>query len=655
MLDFSRVLATKLTIGYLENEHNYKSALKDFLSTTPNTPEGNEILLCIGDMFNSCQNPVVAAKIYERLYTRNKNAKVLEKIVDCCTRSKQSEKAMAAILNQLEKNSQNETAVDLLVVNAEATEELDKAITAVNNLSKSSPAYYKALSKLHLAQGKMDEAIAVLNKGVKKGFQSELNLDFANAYYHNEEFSKALPYFEDALKDKQNTIIETDYALCLMRCNEYQKAWKTFCDMIKKDSLPTMDSYILAMQACLYSYSEDFVNIGRSERQKYESIQDSYLNDVKLFEEKIAGVISLDYAKKYQVLSIIGDTKSVLRPMPNPSFLPNRKEAELNFDNLPIVFSNWLKKPYVTKLLTKTEIEQIRSDIQSAIENRANPYFSYAGCMSSLHAYVEKYAEPVFYFYLTERIGALQQKSIRYEKLKEETLAQIRKKSDKKNEMLAARKNVPKELKSELDQLMNFVIFYSMKVDKISKKCNELLEIKRKNFNLGLLVYITSIISKEKIEALKNQEASKNQDTDEADDEENRRIRIINPAFGKYLKMHQRQLDSEQDMQLFGVILQSNIESYRFLRNDAVHGNTPEQEKSEELDEFGDPKHNWDTLYQTPIVTKETFFDLLNIALFSPTSIFYYLNELTFPETQSEIERFYKTNSSSARNCEIEK
>lgn len=650
-LDICRTLATKLAIGYLENEHNYKMTLKEFLLTVPNSPEGCEILLNLGDMFNSCQNPIVAAKIYEKLYSFNNQAEILDKMIDCCTRTEQNDKAINAILGQLKKDSQNATAVDMLVINADALNELNSAEMAVEKLSKSSVSYYKSLYKIKLAQNKFDEAIEVLNQGSLLGFQIELNLDYANAYYHNENFHEAIPYFEAALKHNKNNITQSDYAMCLMRCNEYKKAWSEYCEIIQSDSLPTFDCFNLAMQACLYSYSDDFVNIVKNKRLTYSNIQATYLKQVKPFEEKVKNIVSLNYAEKYKTLGIIYDTESVLSPMTNPNLMPNREPAELNFENLPIVFNNWLKKPYVKRIFTKTEIEQLRSDIQSAIANKDNPYYSFSGCLSSLHAYVEKYTEPVYYFYLIERIKALQQKSRRYESIKDELLAQLREKTDRKNELLAARKHVPKELKTEIEQLMNVVILFSNKVDRTTNKWTEMLEIKQKKYNLGLLIRLTSIISKEKMAALKNQES------DETEEDEDKKIRVINPAFGKYLTLHKGSDDAGQDMMLFGTILQSNIESYRFLRNETVHAKGMEikSDINEEVDEFGDPKRNWDALAETPIVKKEIFFDLLNIALFSPTSIFYYLSDLNFPETHSQIEKFFEENSNSARNYEFEK
>ena len=651
-LDMCRALATMLTVGYMDNDHRYKMLLKEFLNQTPNTKEGKELLDRIGDMFISCQNAAVATKIYERLYSFEKRDDTMHDLIDCYCKTDQYEKAKKFALKCIEKNPKDIEAIEVLIICASETDEdFSLAQKATEKLDKNSCEYYKLLYKIKLDQDQIAEAFDVLHQGCLRGFEKELAIDYANIYHSNENFSKALPYFEAAIENKGfDNILLADYAFCLFRTEDYQKAWKVYSDIIEKTSLPSFDSYILAMQTCLYSYSDEFVNMSsRGDKDSYLAIQESYYNQLLKVKKRLDATLSLNYSKKAQVLSVLKDVESVFKPQPSPSFMPNRDATqELNFDNLLYVFNNWAKESYVKRIFTKTEIEQLRSDIRSAVENKDNPYYSFAGCLSCLHTYVEKYTEPVYYFYLMERIITLQQKHKRYSTRKNSTLSIIREKTDIKNQLLANRKEVPKELKAEIDSLTKDAIYYSKKVDKIENKLEEMLEMKKKKYNLGHMLYLTAIVSKQKIEALRNQ------DTDELDEEPNKNIRMINPAFGKFLTMHLVCSQEARDMQLFSLIFQSNLESYRFLRNDAVHANN-ENDYLDELDEFGDPKRNWDSMGETPVVGKETFFALFNIALFSPTSIFYYLKELDFPETYTQIEKHFKSTSGSSRTSELEK
>ncbi len=653
-LDLSRCLAIKLTIGFLTNYHPYKSSVNEFLDSVPNSPEGMKILDKVANMFSSCQNSAVASKIYEKLYSLDHSTKTLAKLIDAYHRSENFDKAEAHILALLKKDPHDENAIDLLTVNCVGAErDYDLAISYIENIDKSNPLYYKDLAYIKFDQDKTEEALHILDEGALLGFEKELSLDYANIYYHKHNYSNAIKYFKFTRENSPyNHLVEADYALSLMRNKDYDKAFEVFCSILDEEphTLPTLSSYINAMQSCLYAYGDEFVNItNRGDKNVLFNIQNKYLEKTKLFEESLKSIISLNYAEKAKAYEVIKQTQEVLHPTINRHLLPkDSTSAELTLDNLGYVFSRWLDDPLVKKIFTPPEIEQLKFDIGMAIANKDNPHFSFAGCASNINILVEKYVEPIYYYYLLERIGTLNRKSARYEKLKNNTLELLRQKSNEKNQLLAKRQDVPAELKEEITALTDTCIRYSQKEEKLTHKLKEMKEFRDIHFNLGHLYFLTTIVSKEKIDAQKQQE--------QPDEESPNMFRILNPAFGKFLDMHTPQ--DETDKRLFALILQSNIEAFRLFRNDAVHANIDcdMQVDKNDLDEDDNPNRTWNCLNENAFVKADTFLNLLIIALFSSNSIFNYINDVNIEFTFADkTAAFFNQNSNSARNATLEK
>ena len=654
-LDLSRTYAERLVVGFLDNYHPYKSDVEKFLESVPDSKEGCKILSKMANMFESCQNSTIASKIYERLFSLNHKEDTRLKLIDAYHRTGQFDKAKTHILSLLEKKPLNLDLINLLVVNCvNDDKDVDLAEDYLTNFPQNNAQYYKNLSLIKLHQGFDELSLKILDKGAQLGFENELLLDYANFYYHQDDFEMVIKYFEEERKiHPNNPITEADYALSLMRNCDYAKSFKVFCEILEQSphTLPTLSCYINTMQACLYSYGDEFVNLNdRSTKEEFEAIQNKYLEKTKQFENSLISIISLNYAEKARAFEIIKQTQEILHPTVNRHYLSKHDSSPtLTLDNLGDVFEHWLKEPVAKKIFTKKEIEQLKFDIDTAIKNKDNPYFSFAGCASNLNILVEKYVEPIYYYYLIERIGVLARKSARYEEMKNDTLDALRQKSYEKNLLLAERKHIPNELVDEIKQLTSDSILYSKKSEKLANKKDNLVDFRNMRFNLGHLYYLTTINSKKKAEEIKLQEGNGKEVT--------AKIRIINPAFGKFLSNFMP--DDQNDKLLFALILQSNIEAYRFSRNDAVHANSikiapPNCENP--FDEWGNPIRNWDSLHETTFVNSEIFLNLLNIALFSSNSIFSYLSDVNIEHTfEDKISQFFNQNSTSARNLPLQK
>ena len=664
-----------LAISQLSDDNKYKDVLDTFLSSITKDEYSTQILSKVALMFAAGQSINIAVQLYEKLIELSPNDKDgLKKLAECYDSCDDIEKSKQIYKKLIKLDPNNDEYLSKYIqVCIESKNDLEKAKTENEALKKRNPyEYYNNLFQIYIAEKQYDLAKETLDAGTAAGFGNKLSFDWGRYYFIKEQYDDAIPQFEIAKKEKlfPNNLLDMNIAITLHCKGDSVSALNKMLDIISDGHLPYFYSYETAMVTMLYCYSQDLANIdNRSDYSKFNELKEKYLSIIDKFENNFDSIATLNTKDTLNTKYAIRDTRDIFTANTNPSYFIKSnshsapKSQELTFDNLPTVFENWSKQPFIHHFFTPTELKRLRIDIETAVKNSSDPDFSYAGCLINLHHCVEKYTEPLFSAYLDDRIRTLEAKANRAEQRKDALQAELREKVNQKIDLRAQGKPIPRQLYAEIEELRNETFIRTEKFERIEKRLKEFVALSSKKFRLSDLYYLVMVFSTPKTNFNeKDTDSDKDIETDietdinedkTSDKEKPKAVKIINPSFGQFLQMHYKQNEDTSNPQLMGAALLYNLERYRIIRNKTTHFNSYDAPYEEFTirDTVGRHRTNWDHLEGEHTVTKDDFLTSLNLALFSRYSVLNLLSDsFVFYETYSDkTGDFFDKNNDSAR------
>ena len=638
-LDLMRCLALKVAISYMENDHMGTSALKEFLSIPPQNNDEKKLWSDIAHVFYQAENFTVSTKILEKLCSFGPSVEDVETLSEIYIRQTNYVEANTLLKDAITKLNARELEPSWVISCVKGKIHLDEAQKTVEKLKKQSPSTYtRYMAYIKIAEAvstkEFDAIEKTLDEGTKLGFASNLCDAYLSLYRAKRDYPKIINYIESHRSYFNELTADIEEAKAYMHLHNYKKAWElfekdlTFVDYANMDTPPpsfdvvmNSNDVILATSALLGSFGEDLANIeNRGNQNEYLKLCKTYQDKIDLIELPILRFAILNKKIKDEKLNIIQNARSVFSPSVNSGFLANTDlPNELSFDTLPIVIEKWSSISYVKQMFTKAELHQLHEDINYAIEHKDDPNFSFAGCLASLHTYVEKYTKPIYYYFLAEQIPKQQQtldelktKIDNFENQKRDIESMLKNQSNTKYQRYSSVRDDMKQKKEVLKQ----------EIEKYKKEYkeqkNKLYELTNQRYQLGKLFQVMIIDEKQADGATK---------------------KIINPDFQNFVSRNAKNLDTIKAPELFGLQLINNIEAYRYLRNIIVHDDKdalelqlPPKPPTSNKTQF----RNWDSMEESQIITKDQFFTLLNIALFSKNSIFSSLRQLNIGEMHAD-------------------
>ncbi len=632
--DLIRDLALKFTISYIENDHIGRSALKEFLELEPKNDYDEVIWQNLAKLFNTTYNRPVGIKILEKLYSLRPTETNLLLLSNAYNSNKEYAKSIQLLKPHITGNNLltcswcNSCILGNIELDA-VEKELDKVKQLSPNL------YYPILIGFKSTKKDYDGAFSLLKEWEKTGANTKtIEQLYMNTYIEMKDFESALSYMKKHPDLKDDLYFQT---IVQGELFGPRKKWECYENFLRRNEIYNLannkDDVFLgydqirdALNSLMFCFAEDLANISnRSTSDEYEQLRDEYKEKIALFEFPMLRVLSLNKHLKDEITKEVASTANIFSPTVNPNFFVNSNlPHELNFETLPFVVKKWSKQPYVKNLFTNAEFSQIQSMVETALRNKDNENYSFADCLASLHTYVEKYTEPLYYYFLLDQLPKLQ-KEINELKVKI---------ADLENERKNIKINLEKQKKgyqrysSINDSMKEKIGELTREIDKRKreyKELNKMSELPNQRYTLGKFFDVMTINEKQPDGSYK---------------------KTINPNFKQFLQMHLKCKDIANP-ELFGLQLINNIEAYRYLRNLSVHNDKKISEERSTLSAQESSTQtqfrNWDSMEDSQIITKEQFFDLLNIALFSQNNIFYSLSQISIPEMYADkAEQFFE-------------